>query len=65
MKSLRTFLNEQHILWEQRIPTRLPGGKNLMKAGVRDLTKDDPSDLSLRVDLPSMKRNRKSFELSM
>lgn len=36
-----------------------------MKAGVRDTTKDDPSDFTMRVDLPSMKRNRKSFEHNM
>jgi len=62
MKSLKTFLNEQYFLWEQRIPTRLPSGKALMKGGVRDITKDDPSDFSMKVDLPTMQRNRKSFE---
>jgi hypothetical protein len=62
MKTLKKFLAEQSFLWEQRIPTRLPSGKGLMKGGVRDATKDDPSDLSMKVDLHTMKRNRKSFE---
>lgn len=65
MKSLKKFLTEQKYLWEQRIPTRLPSGKALMKGGVRDVTKDDPADHTLKVDLDTMKRNRPSFEHNM
>lgn len=59
MKSFKTFLAEQ------RISTRYPTGVMFSRKGERIPGVDDPTDLSHRTDMDTMKRNRKNFEANM
>ena len=61
--SYLTRVHRRHLV-EDTIATRRPAGM-LYKRGQRDMNVDDPDDQTMGIDIPTMKRNKKSFEANM